>query len=238
MMRDALFAGKNEHATREASLFGRRLAVTSEVSEGKRLDESFVKDITGSDMIAARRMREDPWTFSPTHKIVMFGNHKPIITGTDDGIWRRIRLVPWLVKIPEAERDKNLQAKLDAELAGILTWAVNGCLEWQRIGLADPQKVLQATDEYHGSSDALKDFFEMLEFGPDVPQFRVSKARLRAAYVSWCEAEGHQPLGARRLCDRLRERAKDVGATISERNGLGDKLYPERCWFGLRIKEA
>jgi putative DNA primase/helicase len=239
MMRDALFAGKNEHATREASLFRQRLAVTSEVSEGKRLDESFVKDITGSDAIKARRMREDPWSFIPSHKIVMFGNHKPIITGTDEGIWRRIRLVPWLAKITEAERDKDLQTKLDAELPSILAWAVNGCLEWQRIGLADPQQVTQATEEYRSASDALGEFFELLEFGPDVPMFRVSKAKLRTVYESWCEAEGHHPLGARRLCERLRARARELGVTIDERMGKTfDRTYPERCWFGLRIKEA
>lgn len=239
MMRDALFAGKQEHATREASLFRQRLAVTSEVSEGKRLDESFVKDITGSDAIKARRMREDPWSFIPTHKIVMFGNHKPIITGTDEGIWRRIRLVPWLAKISDEERDKDLQAKLDAELPGILAWAVNGCLEWQRIGLADPQAVLQATEDYRTSSDALGEFFELLEFGPDVPLFRVSKAKLRTVYEAWCEAEGHHPLGARRLCERLRARARELGVTIEERMGkTSDRMYPERCWFGLRIRDV
>lgn len=239
MMRDSLFAGKQEHATREASLFRQRLAVTSEVSEGKRLDESFVKDITGSDAIKARRMREDPWSFMPTHKIVMFGNHKPIITGTDEGIWRRIRLIPWLAKITEEERDKDLQAKLDAELPGILAWAVNGCLEWQRIGLADPKAVTQATEDYRASSDALGEFFELLDFGPDVPLYRVSKAKLRAVYETWCEAEGHHPLGARRLCERLRAHAREHGATIDERMGVTfDKAYPQRCWFGLRIKEA
>ncbi|HEY1956030.1 MAG TPA: phage/plasmid primase, P4 family [Polyangiaceae bacterium] len=235
MPRDMLFA-KSEHATREASLFRRRLAVASEVGEGKRLDESFVKDITGGDVISARRMREDFWSFFPTHKIVMFGNHKPIITGGDDGIWRRIRLIPWLVQIPEAERDQSLPEKLAAELPGILNWAIAGCLEWQRIGLTPPESALEATSTYRAEQDSLGEFFAMLEFGPDHPEFRVTRAKLRATYEAWCEEEGRQPLGARRFTDRLREHASKLGVQLGDKmTKTYDQAYPVRAWVGVRI---
>jgi putative DNA primase/helicase len=235
--RDMLFAGKNEHATREAMLYRKRFVLCSEIGEGKRLDEAHVKDITGGDRIAARRMREDFWTFEPTHKIVVSGNHKPIITGTDDGIWRRIRLVPWLVTIPVEERDKDLTQKLAAELPGILTWAVNGCLEWQRVGLSDPQTVTKATSDFRAASDVLTDFFEQLDFGPPTPERRITKKTLRKTYEAWCEAEGHLPLGARRLCERVRMHATDLGFDIDERMASTHEApHPVRTWFGVRVR--
>jgi putative DNA primase/helicase len=185
-------------------------------------------------------MREDFWTFEPTHKIVVSGNHKPIITGTDDGIWRRIRFVPWLVTIPVEERDRDLKQKLAKELPGILAWAVRGCLEWQRVGLADPQTVTKATSDFRAASDALTEFFELIEFGPDVPAFRVSKARLRKTYEAWCEAEGHIPLGARRFTERVRQRAIDAGTAVDERVAIipYEAPHPIRAWFGVRVKES
>jgi putative DNA primase/helicase len=237
--RNMLFsAERQEHATREASLFRKRFVLCSEIGEGKRLDEALVKDITGGDQITARRMREDFWDFTPTHKIVISGNHKPIIIGTDDGIWRRMRLVPWVVTIPPDERDKDLVAKLKAESAGILAWAVRGCLQWQRVGLSDPPAVLKATGDFRSASDALTDFFDMLEFGDpnNVHQFKISKAALRKAYTTWCDTEGHYPLGARRLTERLRQRAIELGANLVDGVGRSaDSTHPTRCWFGVRI---
>lgn len=234
--RDMLFAGKQEHATREASLYRKRFVLCSEIGEGKRLDEALVKDLTGGDKVTARRMREDFWSFDPTHKIAISGNHKPIITGTDEGIWRRLRFVPWLVTIPKEQRDKDLPAKLLAELPGILAWAVRGCLEWQRQGLADPQAVTDATDGYRLDSDALGEFFQQIVFGPDVPECRVAKARLMGAYKAWCEAEGHAALGARRLTERVRLHAADQGAVITERmQRAPDSPFPVRTWGGMKL---
>lgn len=234
--RDMAFSSKNDHDTRFALLFRKRLAIHSEIGEGKRLDEALVKDLTGGDRIVARRMREDFWDFEPTHKIVISGNHKPIITGADEGIWRRIRLVPWLVTIPAAEIDKDLPDKLKAEFAGILAWAVNGALEWQRIGLADPQRVTDATTDYRASQDNLVEFFETLEFGPAVKEFCTPKAKMHAAYKAWCESEGHVVLGARRFGDRLRQRAEDQGVELGEKMvRVYDAAFPVRAWCGVRI---
>ena len=235
--RDFLFLSKGEHPTATADLYRKRLVLCSEIGEGKRLDEALVKDITGGDAVKARRMREDFWTFLPTHKIVISGNHKPSISGTDDGIWRRLRLVPWLVTIPAEKRDRDLGAKLLLELPGILAWAVRGCIEWQRVGLADPTLVQASTNEYRDASDTLAEFFELLEFGPDVTEFRTSKARLRSAYEAWCEGEGHMPLGAKRLADRLRQHAAELGTTLGERMAVTpEAMYPVRAWFGVRVR--
>ena len=90
------------HPTERADLFGRRFVSSVEVEDGRRLNESLVKSLTGGDAIRARRMREDHWQFRPTHKLWIAANHKPVIRGTDRGIWRRVRLVPFVVTIPDA----------------------------------------------------------------------------------------------------------------------------------------
>ena len=129
------------HPTERATLRGRRLAVCSETDAGRTLAEGTIKMLTGGNTINARKMRQDEFVFQPTHKLVMETNHKPRVRGTDEGIWRRILLVPFVVTVPEADRDPRLTEKLKAEAVGILRWAVEGCLEWQRRGLDPPPAV-------------------------------------------------------------------------------------------------
>lgn len=235
--RDMLFLGKGEHATREASLHRKRMVLASEIGEGKRLDEALVKDLTGGERIAARRMREDFWDFDPTHKIVISGNHKPIIAGGDEGIWRRVLLVPWGIKIPDEEQDRALAEKLKAELPGILTWALAGCLEWQRVGLQTPDQVKAASIEFRAESDTLGQFLDScLEFRDD---HRITCKALREKYIEWCDELGHEhPVGPRKLAERLRERGvrstrvrtavgvRDGWAGVDIRHDL-PPLYPE-----------
>ncbi len=131
--RDLLIVKRGEsHPTELAALFGKRLVVTIETDDGRRLAEGLVKQLTGSDKITARRMREDFWQFDPTHKVLLATNHKPEVRGTDHAIWRRLRLIPFDVVIPDEHQDKDLPLKLEAERAGILAWAVQGCLAWGR----------------------------------------------------------------------------------------------------------
>jgi putative DNA primase/helicase len=148
------------HPTERADLFGKRFVATIEIEDGKRMAESLMKQLTGEDRIRARRMREDFWEFLPTHKIFLAANHKPVIRGDDFGVWRRIRLIPFNYTVPAEKKDKGLSAKLKAELPGILAWAVRGCLEWQKIGLADPEEVCQATDKYKSEMDTIAQFLE------------------------------------------------------------------------------
>jgi putative DNA primase/helicase len=141
-----------------ARLFGARVVTSSEVGEGKKVNESLVKSLTGTDRVAARFLYAEAFEFLPTFKLWLAANHKPVIRGTDTAIWRRIRLVPFTVEIPEGERDPELPNRLRAELPGILAWAVQGCLLWLESGLGVPDQVRAATDAYRRESDILGAF--------------------------------------------------------------------------------
>ena len=157
---DFLMAKQNAHPTEKADLFGRRFVGCVETEDGKRLAESFVKELTGGDRIRARRMREDFWEFPATHKVWLASNHKPKVRGTDRGIWRRIHLIPFSASFEGASKDTSLPEKLHAELPGILNWALAGCLEWQRIGLDPPEEVKAATDQYRLDEDTIGKFID------------------------------------------------------------------------------
>lgn len=189
------------HPTERATLFGRRLAACMESGAGERLNEPLVKSLTGGDTISARKMRQDEWNFQPTHKLVLVTNSRPRISGSDEGIWRRIRLVPFDVTIPEAEQDTRLPEKLRAEAPGILAWLVEGCMEWQREGLNAPAAVVSATSSYREEQDSVAEF---LAVGVEARRgARVRASELYKAYVRWAEESGETPLGGRRFGEAL-----------------------------------
>ena len=201
---DLLVAKRNSHPTELADLFGMRFVASIEVEDGRRLAESLVKQLTGGDRVKARRMRQDFWEFAPTHKVFMAVNHKPIVRGTDTAIWRRIQLVPFTETIPPAEQDKKLPTKLREEFSGILTWAVEGSLEWQREGLQAPDEVRKATGEYRSEMDVLGAFLkECCHRDPDVT---VGAQDLYRAYQVWCEEGGERAEGKRKFSTQLKER--------------------------------
>lgn len=175
-----------EHPTVIADLFGRRLVVANETSMSARLAEERVKELTGGDRLRARRLYEDYWEFSPTAKFVIATNHKPTIRGTDKGIWRRIKLVPFEVVIDDALIDTDMPLRLESEASGILAWAVRGCLEWQRDGLGEPAAVMAATADYREEQDSLGQFVK--ELVAEMPGAKLKASRLYAAYVAWAEA--------------------------------------------------
>ena len=147
---------KNQnHPTDLAGLQGARLVTASETEQGRRWAESKVKSLTGGDKIAARFMRQDFFEFVPQFKLLVAGNHKPGLRTVDEAMRRRFNLLPFTVTIPPAERDGELGEKLKAEWPGILRWAIEGCLEWQRKGLNPPAAVTAATEEYFEQEDAL-----------------------------------------------------------------------------------
>jgi len=143
-----------------ARLPGVRVAVASEVEDGRRMAESVVKDLCGGDTITARLLHQEYFDFKPTHKLWMYGNHKPVIYGNDEAIWSRIRLIPFEVFIQEKDRDLGLVDKLRAELPGILNWAIQGCLEWQAKGLQPPRAVEKATQSYRAEMDVLQEWID------------------------------------------------------------------------------
>lgn len=226
--RSLLFRSRSErHPTELASLVGLRFAVCSEVEEGQHLDEAKLKDLTGGDPISARRMNEDFWSFDPTHKLVLNGNYKPRVSGTDEGIWRRIRLVPWTVQIRAEERDHHLPDKLRAELPGILAWSVAGCLEWQGHGLGEPVAVTKATEDYRAESDPLGEFFALRCVFDD--SAKVARKMLRATYEEHCEENGAKPLDAKAFATRLRERGVEDGDVWAQGKTVNG-------WRGVRLR--
>ena len=184
-----LFAKRSEsHPTDKASLFGMRLVVDLESAEGARLNEALVKQLTGSDRISARRMREDFWTFTPTHKLVLCTNNQPAISETKSAIWRRLKLVPFSVEIAEADQRQELPALLKAEYPGVLAWCVRGCVEWARGGLQTPKVVQDATLEYRAEEDVIGRFIE--DECITGPGCRVRASQLYTSYRKGLEGSG------------------------------------------------
>jgi putative DNA primase/helicase len=141
-----------------ASLEGIRYAIVAESDMSRRLAEALVKAMTGGETLTVKRLYADVYSITPTFKLWIGTNHKPVIKGTDRAIWRRIHLMPFETIIPEAEQDHDLLEKLEAERPGILRWAIEGCHAWQRLGLRAPDEVRRATEAYRGEMDTIGEF--------------------------------------------------------------------------------
>lgn len=205
-----------------ATLPGVRLLFGNETQEGVRLNERLVKDLTGGDTIRAQALYKQGFHFRPVCKLWMFGNHKPEISGTDYGIWRRVLLVPFTAQISPAEQDKHLALKLRQELPGILNWALAGLRAWERVGLNPPPCVTDGTAEYQSDQDLIADFLD--ECIEQDPKASASKSQVFDAYRRWCESNGiRHPLTSKSLSRKLKDR--------------GFNELPGRKWDGCRIKD-
>jgi putative DNA primase/helicase len=197
-----------------AELVGARLVCAGEPDEGVRLSESVIKSLTGEDEITVCRKYENPFSFAPTFKLWLHTNHKPEVRGTDDGIWRRPRLIPFNVSF-EGREDLELDAKLDAERPGVLAWAVAGAVEWFRDGLGTCGAVKAATSAYREESDVLKPFVDShITISPGA--FTSSKD-LHTSYCRWAAANGIDPWKAQTLAKRLTARGLKTGKDSSGR---------------------
>ena len=138
------------------------MVVGDELSRDREFNESLLKKLTGGDEIKARQPKERFINFNPTHTLWMFGNHKPRITGKDEGIWRRIKLIPFEYKIPDEEvKDQSVIFKeFEQEFPGILNWAIEGFRKYQSEGVEEPKVFLDAIKEYRSDSDTLGGFME------------------------------------------------------------------------------
>lgn len=214
-----------------ARLRGARFVATSETEDGRRFAESMIKQLTGQDTIAARFLFAEYFEFTPNFKIWLGANHKPVIRGDDYAIWRRIRLVPFTTTIPPEERDKNLPARLRDEYPGILAWAVQGCLEWQRKGLNPPPEVLAATEEYKSEMDLIGKWIE--ECCLTTPHATAKASGLYGSYKRWVEDNGGFPLSSTKFGLKLGERgfAKEKSGTVVYR-GIG-LLDTSDSWEGF-----
>ncbi|GAB4368110.1 MAG: phage/plasmid primase, P4 family [Kiloniellaceae bacterium] len=175
-----------------ARLPGARLVSASEPEIGQRFSESLLKSLTGGETITARHLNRDFFEFSPTFKLVLSFNHKPNVRGQDEGIWRRLFMVPFDVTIPLAERDRDLLAKLREEGSGILNWLIEGARLWMEEGLAVPEKVRAATEAYRSESDPVGQF--MASATRYLPGSTVQASRLYKAYTHWCHESAVTPL--------------------------------------------
>ena len=220
----------DRHPTELVTLYARNLVVCAEVPGGKAWNEELIKSISGGDVISARGMREDFWTFRPTHKLLISGNHKPVVRGQDDGIWRRWRLLPFERTIAEADRDPDLTEKLAGEMPGILAWAVRGCVAWQRDRLQPSSKMLVATADYRSESDRLGPFIDeccVLDAQAIVP-----RAALYRSYQHWSEAQGER----RALSERdFAEYVRGRGAAECWTRSDGKRC---RGWKGIELATA
>lgn len=194
---------------KKATLQGRRVAMTDEIAEGRKLNESMVKALIGGDDILARNPYEKPYAFSPTHKLWMVGNHKPVIEGTDNGIWRRICLIPWSQTIPKEQQRPRTEviAELRMELPGILNRLLHAWEEYRAIGGLKPPKIVQdATSEYQTEQDQLGSFLD--ERTEHLLGATVQAKKLLKVYLAWCEDNGERAIyrTSKQLIARMRDR--------------------------------
>jgi len=203
---------------------GARMAAASEGEAGQRLAEAFIKQCTGGEEISTRGLyQKNQVEFKPKFKLFFCSNHKPKISGTDYGIWRRIRVVPFSVCIPEADRDAHLMSKLRLEASGILNWALEGCSRWQAEGLKDlPSVVEQASRDYQGENDVIARFLaECCSDG----EGRVYSSRLYDAYSEWSEACGEDRQSITTFSQYL----------LAKRGYRKDRDKHGVVWIGLKL---
>jgi putative DNA primase/helicase len=187
-----------------AALKGARFVSAAEVEQGRRLAESKVKQLTGSDTVTARYLFGEPFNFKPQFKLWLSTNNKPVIQGTDDAIWDRIRLVPFTQRFEGTRQDPKLLEKLLEELPGIFAWMVEGCLEWQEHGLGEPDSVRDATDKYRSEMDTLAAFID--DKCVVAANASVLAEELYQKYSLWCEHNGERKEAQKGFVPMLSER--------------------------------
>ena len=220
------FMKKNSEQSNDiARLKGMRLVTTSEIEQGRQISESLIKMVTGEDALTARFLYGEYFSFKPTFKIFMATNHKPKIRGADNGIWRRIKMIPFTVTIPPEQRDKNLTEKLIAENSGILNWLLKGYAMWKKEGLEEPPAVREANEEYRMDMDSVGTFMtDCLELDASL-QWRLPTNMLYQTYIKWCNKNNERVMSQKWLGMRMSE--KGFKRVIT--NG-------QRLWCGLAVK--
>lgn len=219
------------HPTELARLSGARMVVSSELEDGERFAESRVKMLTGGDVIAARFMGKDFFSFTPTHTIWLHANEKPAVRAGGPALWRRLRLLPFVHVVPPEKRIAGLDRELvAAEGPAILAWVIRGAVDYLRDGLAEPDSVRVATSAYERDQDTVARFVEeCCARGPQAAQgMSVRVAELRQAYENWCRTEGETPVSAKALTSALTARFDVVSQrSMSARFYAGIRLLDE-----------
>jgi putative DNA primase/helicase len=222
---DSLMSTSQDSARERAiaNLHRKRFVTASEAEAGQRFKEGTIKNLTGMGRLLGRHLYSNSFEFDPEFKLFIDANHKPDIRGTDEAIWVRVRLIPFTVTIPDADIDKDLWRKLRAELPGILAWAVQGCLRWQKEGIGTPEAVRTASEAYREEMDIVATFLaDRCEKDADSSE---GATKLYQAFIGWCLENGEKPIAQNVFGNRL----KKYGYT-SDRNAVGNH------WRGLKLR--
>ena len=200
-----LMASRHDaHPTGQAALQSRRLAVCMETAHGRHLDAPTAKQLTGGDTITARYMRKDFFSFEPSHTILMVTNHKPVVDGSDEALWRRLVVVPFDQKFSGDNAEPDLKDRLESEPDAILSWMIRGWIAYREHGLQIPNGVRAATEAYKADSDAVGRFieerFHVTEFGT------AQSAELFAEWQKWCVTNGEEPVTQKAFSEELSRR--------------------------------
>ncbi len=195
----------DKHPTELAALHGSRLVTASETEEGRQWAEARIKQLTGGDRIAARFMRQDFFEFDPTFKIVVVGNHRPVLRNVDDALRRRLSFIPFDHK--PASPDRELEDKLRAEWPGIMRWMIDGCLDWQANGLLRPDVVKDATASYFGDQDIMEQWLEeMCDADPGNDYKSATSAELFSSWREYSTKAGEKLMSQKSFADALQKR--------------------------------
>lgn len=210
-----------DHPTELADLQGRRLVVCSEINQGSRFDEAKFKLLTGGDRIKARRMYENFYSFAPTHKLWLVGNHRPVVQAGGFGFWRRMRIIEFNRIVPSELVVDNLGHRLvESEGPGILQWLVDGAKQYfngKDLQLNGPQRVRLATQDYEESEDSVGRFLkDCCVIGSE---YRVLQPHLGKAYRAWCQSEGLTPVSPRDLGGAVRQKLHIPSGELPKTNG-------------------
>jgi putative DNA primase/helicase len=219
-----------EHSTELTELHGRRIFVCSELKPNDRFDEARVKLLTGGDKIKARRMRQDYFSFTPTHKLWLLGNHQPEVGTGGHAFWRRIRLIPFERVVPSERKIDNLAGELvQKEGPGILHWLIQGAIRYltSRDPLTGPPSVRLATAAYETTEDHIGRFLTecCIRQRTDTGDLRVEQGLLYATYSAWCGSEGIRAGTARAFASRIRQEV-GLSSPAEMLKSSGKKYYP------------
>ena len=214
-----------------ARLQGARFVKATETEADQKLAAALIKQLTGGDTIAARPLYHEYSEYRPTFKIFLATNHPPRVRGSDDAMWRRIHVIPFDISIPKKQRDSGLLEKLKAEGPGILAWAVEGCLKWQRDGLKPPPEVLQANARYRTKMDTVGPFLEARCTHQD-PGSKVRTSALYSAYGALCAEEGWDPVDRSAFRANIEGRGFEVKKTRGYYYFTGLALEEDRAIEG------
>jgi putative DNA primase/helicase len=207
-----------------ARLRGTRFVAATEVEEGRQLSEPLIKKITGNDQMTARFLYGEFFNFTPTFKIFLATNHKPVIKGTDHGIWRRIKLIPFMTRFTEDKQDKYLEYKLREEASGILNWLLEGAAVWKKERLQTPNIVTSATDEYRVEMDIIGNFIS--ERCVKEKGIKINIRVFYKAYSEWCGENNEHAISERFFTLRL----KEIGFCQC-------RSATERFWVGIGLAD-